>query len=84
MVIFRSIFSIFLSFNTQLTHLNASNLLNFDSLNGFLPIASQSWCSGVSKMATYIPISTICFKLAEITNSNELENSKYGQKTGKM
>ena len=56
MVIFRSIFSIFLSFNTQLTHLNASNLLNFDSLNGFLPIASQSWCSGVSKMATYIPI----------------------------
>ena len=43
MVIFRSIFSIFLSFNTQLTHLNASNLLNFDSLNRFLPIASQSW-----------------------------------------
>ena len=56
MVIFRSIFSIFLSFNTQLTHLNASNLLNFDSLNRFLPIASQSWRSGVSKMATYIPI----------------------------
>ena len=47
MVIFRSIFSIFLSFNTQLTHLNASNLLNFDSLNRFLPIASQSWRSGV-------------------------------------
>ena len=56
MVIFRSIFSIFLSFNTELTHLNASNLLNFDSLNRFLHIASQSWCSGVSKMATYIPI----------------------------
>ena len=56
MVIFRSIFSIFLSFNTQLTHLNASKLLNFDSLTRFLPIASQSWCSGVSKMATYIPI----------------------------
>ena len=55
MVIFRSIFSISLSFNTQLTHLNASNLLNFDSLNRFLPIASQSWRSGVSKMATYIP-----------------------------
>ena len=65
MVIFRSIFSIFLSFNTQLTHLNASNLLNFDSLNRFLPIASQSWCSGVSKMATYIPISCrfICSKI---------------------
>ena len=29
-------------------------------------------------------LSIICFKLAEITNSNELENSKYGQKTGKM
>ena len=56
MVIFRSIFSIFLSFNTQLTHLNASNLLNFDSLNRFLPIASQSWRSDVSKMETYIPI----------------------------
>ena len=27
--------------------------------------------------------SIICFKLAEITNGNELENSKYGQKTGK-
>ena len=56
MVIFRSIFSIFLLFNTQLTHSNASNLLNFDSLNRFLPIASQSWSSGVSKMATYIYI----------------------------
>ena len=54
MVIFRSNFSVFLSFNTQLTHLNASNLLNFDPSNRFLPIASQSWCSGVSKMATYI------------------------------
>ena len=53
MVIFRSNFSFFLSFNTQLTHLNASNLLNFDPSNRFLPIASQSWCSGVSKMATY-------------------------------
>ena len=29
-------------------------------------------------------IINICFKLAEITNSNELENSKYGQKTRKM
>ena len=56
MVIFRSIFSVFLSFDTQLTHLNASNLLNFDPSNRFLPIASQSWCSGVSKMATYIYI----------------------------
>ena len=54
MVIFRSNFSVFLSFNTQLTHLNASNLLNFNPSNRFLPIASQSWCSGVSKMATYI------------------------------
>ena len=53
MVIFRSNFSVFLSFNTQLTHLNASNLLNFDPSNRFLPIASQSWYSGVSKMATY-------------------------------
>ena len=49
MVIYRSIFSIFLSFNIQLTHLNS---LNFDSVNRFLPIASQSWRSGVSKMAT--------------------------------
>ena len=56
MVIFRSNFSLFLSFNTQLTHLNASNLLNFNPSNRFLPIASQSWCSGVSKMATYIYI----------------------------
>ena len=56
MVNFRSIFYIFLSFNAQLTDLNASNLLNFDSLNHFSPIASQSWCSGVSKMATYIYI----------------------------
>ena len=56
MVIFRSNFSVFLSFNTQLTHLNASNLLNFDPSNRFLPIASQSWCNGVSKMATYIYI----------------------------
>ena len=56
MVIFRSNFSVFLSFNTQLTHLNASNLLNFNPSNRFLPIASQKWCSGVSKMATYIYI----------------------------
>ena len=56
MLILRSIFWIFLSFNTQLTHLNASKFLNFDSSNRFLPIACQSWCSGVSKMATYIPI----------------------------
>ena len=79
MVIFRSIFSIFLLSNTQLTHLNASNLLNFDSLNHFLPIASQSWCSGVSKMAT----STIYFKLAEIVRDNQAKISKYGQKIGK-
>ena len=64
MVIFRSIFSIFLSFNTQLTRLNASNLLNFDSPNRFLPIASQSWCSGVSKMATYIPIYIYIYRAA--------------------
>ena len=56
MIIFRSIFSIFFSFDTQLTHLNAPTLLNFDSSDRFLPIASQSWCSGVSKMATYIYI----------------------------
>ena len=56
MLILRSIFWIFLLFHTQLTHLNASDLLNFDSSNRFLPIACQSWCSGVSKMATYIPI----------------------------
>ena len=56
MVIFQSNFSVFLSFNTQMTYLNASNLLNFDPSNRFLPIASQSWCSGVSKMATYIYI----------------------------
>ena len=56
MLILRSFFWIFLPFNTQLTHLNASNLLNFDSSNRFLPIASQSLCSGVSKMATYIHI----------------------------
>ena len=60
MVIFRSNFSLFLSFNTQLTHLNASNLLNFNPSNRFLPIASQSWCSGVSKMATYIYIYISC------------------------
>ena len=65
MVIFRSNFSVFLSFNTQLTHLNASNLLNFNPSNRFLPIASQKWCSGVSKMATYIYISCrfICSKI---------------------
>ena len=74
MVIFRSIFSSFLSFNTDLTHLNASHLLNFDSLNRFLPIASQSWCSGVSKMATYIPIYIyiscrfICSKMIDFTH----------------
>ena len=56
MIIFRSIFSIFFSFDAQLTHLNAPTLLNFDSSDRFLPIASQSWCSGVSKMATYIYI----------------------------
>ena len=46
--------------------MNASNLLNFDSSYRFLPIASQSWCSGVSKMATYIYISCrfICSKIA--------------------
>ena len=65
MIIFRSIFSIFFSFDTQLTHLNAPTLLNFDSSDRFLPIASQSWCSGVSKMATYIYISCrfICSKI---------------------
>ena len=69
MVIFRSNFSVFLSFNTQMTHLNASKLLNFDPSNRFLPIASQSWCSGVSKMATYIYIYIscrfICSKIVE-------------------
>ena len=50
MVIFRSKFSVFLSFNTQLTHLNASNLLNFDPSNRFCPsrvkvsaVASVKW-----------------------------------------
>ena len=33
-------------------------------------------------LQSYI-LSIICFKLAEITNGNELENSNYGQKTGK-
>ena len=49
--------------------MNASNLLNFDSLYRFLPIASQSWCSGVSKMATYIYISCrfICSKISQLT-----------------
>ena len=64
MVIFRSIFWVFLSFYTQLTHLNASNLLNFDSSNRFLPIASQSWCSGVSKLATYIYIYIYIYRAA--------------------
>ena len=75
MVIFRSIFSIFLSFNTELTHLNASKLLNFDSLNRFLPIASQSLCSGVSKMATYIPIYILETK-AELVLSSPLDVTK--------
>ena len=54
--------------------MNASNLLNFDSLYRFLPIASQSWCSGVSKMATYIYISCrfICSKIPA-----NLFNKKY-------
>ena len=64
MVIFRSNLSVFLSFNTQLTHLNASNLLNFNPSNRFLPIASQSWCSGVSKMATYIYIYIYIYRAA--------------------
>ena len=71
MLIFRSNFSVFLSFNTQLTHLNASNLLNFDPSNRFLPIASQSWCSGVSKMATYI---YICSKITNYETAS-LQNS---------
>ena len=76
MVIFRSIFSIFLSFNTQLTHLNASNLLNFDSLNRFLPIASQSWRSGVSKMATYIPIWVLASTRALLKKKKKKKNLK--------
>ena len=32
---------------------------------------------------TFHALSTIYFKLAEITNGNELKNSKYGRKTGK-
>ena len=64
MLILRSIFWIFLSFNTQLTHLNASNLLNQNSSNRFLPIACQSWSSGVSKMATYIPIYIYIYRAA--------------------
>ena len=71
MLIFRSNFSVFLSFNTQLTHLNASNLLNFDPSNRFLPIASQSWCSGVSKMATYIYIYRLSsFEEKQVLNSS--------------
>ena len=49
-----------------MTHLNASNLLNFDSSNRFLPIASKSWCSCVSKMASgniYILCRFICSKI---------------------
>ena len=34
--------------------------------------------------ALIFAFSTIYFKLAEITNGNELKNSKYGQNTGKM
>ena len=64
MLILRSIFLIFLSFNTQLTRLNASNLLNYDSSNRFLPIVCQSWCSGVSKMATYVPIYIYIYRAA--------------------
>ena len=72
MLILQSIFLIFLSFNTQLTHLNASNLLNFDSSNRFLPIACQSWCSGVSKMATYIYIYISCrFICSKIFNTTD-------------
>ena len=77
MVIFRSNFSVFLSLNTQLTHLNASNLLNVDPSNRFLPIASQSWCSGVSKMATYIYISCrfICSKIRPL-RPDEIYNQR--------
>ena len=86
MVIFRSNFSVFLSFNTQLTHLNASNLLNFDPSNRFLPIASQSWCSGVSNMATYIYIVPlyICSKIAGIYFHTFICYAKCPQRASKL
>ena len=54
MVNFGPIFLFFGSFYAGLTLWNESRLRNFRISNRFLDIASQSWWSGVSKMATYI------------------------------
>ena len=56
MVNFGPIFLFFGSFYAGLTLWNESRLRNFRISNRFLDIASQSWSSGVSKMATYIYI----------------------------
>ena len=53
MVNFGPIFLFFGSFYAGLTLWNESRLRNFRISNRFLDIASQSWSSGVSKMATY-------------------------------
>ena len=56
MINFGPIFLFFDSFHAHLTLWNESRLRNFRISNRFLDIASQSWSSGVSKMATYIYI----------------------------
>ena len=60
MVNFGPIFLFFGSFYAGLTLWNESRLRNFRISNRFLDIASQSWSSGVSKMATYIYIYISC------------------------
>ena len=49
-------------------------------MNALIPAFFSNWRGRLE----FILLSIICFKLAEITNGNELENSKYGQNTGKM
>ena len=78
MIIFRSIFLIFLSSNTQLTHLNASNLLNFDSSNRFCPSrvnvgAVVSWQHIYIQVPLYICSKIyICSKMSLIPLSFDL------------
>ena len=67
MVNFGSIFLFFGSFYAGLTLWNESRLGNFRILNRFLDIASQSWSSGVSKMATYIYIWVLASTRALLT-----------------
>ena len=72
MIIFRSIFLIFLSSNTQLTHLNASNLLNFDSSNRFCP-SRVNVGAVVSWQHIYIQVPLyICSKMSLIPLSFDL------------